>query len=1004
MNKLVIAATLAASTAALVGLPSVAAAGPDTDSVSTATPIQHLVVVFQENASFDHYFGTYPQAANPPGEPVFTPRIDTPVVNNLLPSQFNGNIDLRVTNGNLSRPFRLDRSQFVTCSQDHSYKPEQRAANLSRMDRFVQQTDKSGCKGLPQPVPSPQVMGYFDGNTVTALWNYAQHYALNDYSFATTYGPSTPGALNLVAGRTSGASPDITDRVLHGTMYGDAEPAYDDCSDGADATMTGPNVGDLLNQAGVTWGWFQGGFARTIPLTDPVAACNAGASDSADPHLNRNGVAQPDYEAHHDPFQYFLSTANPHHLPPTSVDSIGHDDQANHQYDLTDFWAAADDGHLPAVSFLKAPAFQDGHPGPNNSNPLDEQDFLVQTLNHLQGLPEWSTTAVVLAWDDSDGGYDHQFPPNVHHSRNVTLDTLYGAGSDASPNRLMCMAAPGQPAPPESTVFDLRCGYGERLPLLVISPFARENHVDHTITDQTSVLGLIEYNWGLPQLGNASFDFDTGSLLPMFDFGHQRDDRLVLNPLTGNPNTPPVIDGPTLTPTEPVTDDVLIASASSHDVDHDVTNGSCDPPVHLCDVVTLRYQWFNGTTPLAETSNRLDLSAPGNGDHGDTITVQVTASDGIDTTTAMASAVIADSAPSVQLDADSATVDYSDHLQPIAVTTADADGDPVTVEGIGLPDGIEVARDDSGSYVVTGVADAPAGAYDAVIRASDGALTTDTPLHIIVRREGVTVGYTGDLLFPTSGTNTSTAPVRLQAQVNQDDDGSPGDLTRAAVVFDLYASTNLSTTPDASYRASAASDGVVRVDIASLPLDTWTVVVHSDPAGRYFAATTSDASVLTVYAPTTDGSVTGGGWVHDPGYLDRPVAIAPDDDHGDLGVSVKLKKSGAPAGHAVYVFSGADGNDYLIRSTSWQGGGLAISGNRAVIAGKCVVTVIDASGSIVSQSGNYSFRVDAVDHSKAGEPDSYALSVFTPGGVLYHLVGTPAQPLPLSGGNLVVHD
>ena len=93
----------------------------------TTTPIKHLVVVFQENASFDHYFGTYPQAANPPGDPPFTARPDTPTVNNLLPSPLNGNRDLRVTNPNAAKPFRLDRSQFITCSQSHGV-PSPRSA------------------------------------------------------------------------------------------------------------------------------------------------------------------------------------------------------------------------------------------------------------------------------------------------------------------------------------------------------------------------------------------------------------------------------------------------------------------------------------------------------------------------------------------------------------------------------------------------------------------------------------------------------------------------------------------------------------------------------------------------------------------------------------------------------------------------------------------------------------------------------------------------------------
>ena len=107
-------------------------------------------------------------------------------------------------------------------------------------------------------------MGYYDGNTVTALWNYAQHYALNDNSFGTTFGPSTPGAINLVSGNTHGTpSPTAPDEIANGTIIGDPDPAYDDCSGTDTANMTGTNVGELLNRHNVTWGWFQGGFKPT---------------------------------------------------------------------------------------------------------------------------------------------------------------------------------------------------------------------------------------------------------------------------------------------------------------------------------------------------------------------------------------------------------------------------------------------------------------------------------------------------------------------------------------------------------------------------------------------------------------------------------------------------------------------------------------------------------------------------------------------------------------------
>jgi len=223
-------------------------------------------------------------------------------------------------------------------------------------------------------------------------------------------------------------------------------------------------------------------------------------------------VANP---PHHEPFQYYASTANPHHLPPSSVAAVGHTDQANHQYDLTDFWAAADHGTLPQVSFLKAAGYQDGHPG--YSDPIDEQVFLVNTINHLQRLPQWRDTAVVIAYDDSDGWYDHVLGPIVSQSA-APADALTGTGACGTP---------------KAGAYPDRCGYGPRLPLLVVSPFAKANAVDHTVTDQSSIHRFIEDNWYLGRIGDQSFDAKAGSLNGLFDFRHGTNPKLFLNPLTG---------------------------------------------------------------------------------------------------------------------------------------------------------------------------------------------------------------------------------------------------------------------------------------------------------------------------------------------------------------------------------------------------------------------------------------------------------------------------------------
>ena len=481
----------------LLGVVSVAA--PVSAVPTATTPIQHIVVIFQENISFDHYFATYPVATNPPGEPAFYAAPGTPTVNGLSGS-------LLTNNPNLINPFRLDRSQAITCDQNHNYGPEQASEDGGLMNKFVQ--DDGTSSGTCNP---DVVMGYYDGNTVTGLWNYAQNFAMNDYSFGTGFGPSTPGALNLVSGETAGATVTGTSTsVANGVDIGDLDPTFDDCSAGSTAALSGQNIGNLLNTAGLTWGWFQGGFAPSTNATSTAPAVCATA------HNNINGTSEVDYSAHHEPFQYYQSTSNPHHLPPSSPSMIGHTDQANHQYDISQFWVAANAGNMPAVSFLKAPRYQDGHPA--NSDPLDEQTFLVNTINALEKLPTWSSTAVIINWDDSDGWYDHVIAPIVNPSNDPSNDKLDGTSCGTT--------KPGLTGD--------QCGYGPRLPLLVVSPYAKANFVDSTLTDQSSILKFVEDNWNLGRIGTTSSDNWAGTLDNMFNFNAPaRTGQLILDPTTG---------------------------------------------------------------------------------------------------------------------------------------------------------------------------------------------------------------------------------------------------------------------------------------------------------------------------------------------------------------------------------------------------------------------------------------------------------------------------------------
>jgi len=494
---------------------------PTTTVPTTATPIQHLVVIFQENVSFDHYFGTYPNATNPAGEPKFKAAPKTPTVNGLSGGLRSNNPNLNPANGAAaSNPFRLDRSQAVTADQNHDYTAEQRAFDAGLMDLFPLYTSSGG----------NEVMGYYDGNTVTGLWNYAQFFAMSDNSYSTTFGPSTPGVINLVSGQTNGVTATLNgtgDEVIGGsdgslTVVGDPDPIGDVCSNPTrnQVTMGSKNIGDLLSASGITWGSFMGGFNLSIVNSNGTTGCSRSSVNAVD------GVATKDYIPHHSFFNYWSSTANPSHSRPASDAEIGNAGPAHHQYDIEDFYTAAAEGNLPAVSFLKAQAYQDGHAG--YSDPLDEQTFIVNTIDMLEALPSWNSTAVVVMYDDSDGWYDHQMGPIMNQSTG-TADALTGPNACGT-------AATSLPGLNPANAHALgRCGYGPRQPLLVISPWARQNFVDHSVTDQTSIIRFIEDNWLNGQrIGQGSFDGIANSITQMFNFKQIRNKSvLFLDPSTG---------------------------------------------------------------------------------------------------------------------------------------------------------------------------------------------------------------------------------------------------------------------------------------------------------------------------------------------------------------------------------------------------------------------------------------------------------------------------------------
>jgi phospholipase C len=565
------------------------AANDPAAAFATASKIKHVVVVFGENISFDHYFGTYPQAQNNVGETPFPADAGAPPVNNLVTplnaqagfaaltgvNLLGNNPNFQNTTGNgtgAANPVRLGVGQASTEDQSHSYTPEQAAddgtGGTPAMDLFPANTGSGtesgfsaafGGTGVAPVIDVPdgsapdsavaiaaqviattgQVMSYFDGNTVNTFWTIAQNGSLNDNMWTTQFGPSTPGAINLISGQTNGISgvanntlPISKHAVADGqggfTLIGDEDPLGDVCSVAAGSTQVqfaGHNVGDLLNAANITWGWFQGGFDLTVVNANGSTGCNRFTNPTQGPWTENSD----DYIQHHEPFQYYPSTANLSHARPSTVERIGYSteadgvtpDPANHQYDTHDFFDALRIGNFPAVAYLKAPAFQDGHPG--YSDPVDEQSFVNQVMTALEESPDWSSTLVVFTYDDSDGWYDHQAPPIVNPSHVSGVDVLNGTNGCTSG---LQQGDGGVPSTPLNGVgvdggatgpVQGRCGYGTRIPLLLAGPYVKKNYVDHTLVDQSSVLRFVEDNWlgGQRVQPGGSFDTIAGPLSNM---------------------------------------------------------------------------------------------------------------------------------------------------------------------------------------------------------------------------------------------------------------------------------------------------------------------------------------------------------------------------------------------------------------------------------------------------------------------------------------------------------
>ena len=424
-------------------------------------PIDHIVVLFMENHTFDNLYGLFPGASGLDAPGARVPQTDKrgrvyetlPQVVNAYPSPIP---DRRFPPDLPNAPFPLERYvplDQVLPSPVHRFYQHILQMNGGKMDRYVAWTDSGA---LP--------MGYNDTSKLP-LYPYAREYTLADNFFTAAFGGSmlnhfwlvcacTPTWPNAPADRLAQPEFDATDRLIglatdgdvtpDGYVVNDVQPFFPPYKAGTpDAErmppQTRPTIGDRLSAAGLDWAWYAGGW------NDAIA-----------------GRPAPTFVFHHQPFSYFAAYAD------------GTPARAAHLKDETDFVASLENGALPAVSFVKPLGLYDEHAGYAAIEASERH--AVDLIERVKASPYWDRTAIVVTYDDFGGWFDHVPPPVVD-----------------------------------------RWGPGGRIPTLIVSPHARQGFVDHTPYEHSSILRFIEWRFGLPPLTER--DAGANNLAGAFDFG-----------------------------------------------------------------------------------------------------------------------------------------------------------------------------------------------------------------------------------------------------------------------------------------------------------------------------------------------------------------------------------------------------------------------------------------------------------------------------------------------------
>lgn len=417
--------------------------------------IDHVVVLFQENWSFDGLFGKFPGANGLANASNALPQSDkSGHVYAVLPPSIgpDGKPDPRIPKDLPNAPF--DLAKYVAPSEKagnpiHLFYQNQHQIDGGKNDRFVAWTQAGGL-----------VMSYYDASDFP-LGRLAKQYTVADNFFMGAFGGSFLNHFWLVCACTpewkdAPASIRATlddkgmlvkdgavtpDGYVVNTSYTVNAPHPAKIKDPARLvpSQTLPTIGERLTQKGLSWAWYSGGW------NDALA-----------------GHPHPVFQYHHQPFAYFAAYAD------------GTDAKAKHLLDEEEFWKAVKEGTLPAVAFVKPIGPLNEHPG--YADLISGQEHIAQMVAAIQASPQWKSTAIIVTYDENGGRWDHVAPPVVD-----------------------------------------RWGPGTRVPAVIISPYAKRGYVDHTQYDTTSILKFIERRWGLAPLGTR--DAAVNDLTGAFDFG-----------------------------------------------------------------------------------------------------------------------------------------------------------------------------------------------------------------------------------------------------------------------------------------------------------------------------------------------------------------------------------------------------------------------------------------------------------------------------------------------------